>query len=1467
MKECIVVLGMHRSGTSVLSGLISIQGFHLGASQMPLREDNPKGFFENHAIYRFNQDILEACGTSWDNYSFTIDQINDDDLKKYRQKAKQIIKKEFGVANKIFIKDPRMCLLFPLWAPVLRALNFNIKIVLAFRSPMEVALSLQARNEFITEKSLLIWSHYCFQAEINSRPYERMIVKYADDFKDFPAILEKLSEFLCSNLNEEIFNAAYDLYTPELTHHRVGLENISDDVPSYLRNFITLLKDGKLTQTSEIDNIVKEFYLSQELFLFDYSALRERLKILEDDNTLLKSSNAEIIKNLDVLHQKNKELERSTKLKIDQLEKSENQTKLALEEAEKKAKLALEEAEKQAKLVLEESEKKAKLALEETEKQAKLALEESEKQARLILDAKRKEGDSLRKQLKQTKELLRVSELNNTKKNAKLKSSYNHLAIGNQLFEAALTDSQWKKKFSRLLINNHYFRRKLKRSFFASKARKKFLHDKVLIVESGLFSPFYYLTRYPKAWENQVDPLNFFNKHGWKEGQNPGPHFNTKFYLEQHPDVSASGENPLLHYIKKGRFEGLLPMPRDPKEENNINKQSETTKTIQKNIIQSVSITDKSSKRGGINEIIGSIISVSFPPKNKHSLPVVTVNGFPATKIADNIYSLSDKKQIVKHFKVSNSINDKLAVELFEVTEKGVALIDKKVFTQDIYLQDKFADIKNAAQIAALPGAVAITVWEGAHNPIGRAKVLYDIVESTRPVVIFAYVFGSFGAELWSPLINSGINVVLIPYNERYIYHQCIQQEGIKFDTVWICKHRLHSFELASFISHEITACILDMDDNEDVFVSSKGSELKPYGIFSKNKGKYFLDRVKIRSVASISIQKMYGGEIVRHVRKPCLSSMAKQPTEGYKTAVFVGTIRPHKNIEDLVLAITKYNSSHETKVKLAIGGDFNPPSLRQSLASDDVIILGSIVNENLYDTLALYDVVITGFPDKKAESNEINRLQITSKIGDGLAVGKPVLTPDSPSVSDLKDISGLFVFDKQSFNNKLEMALAYSSKIVLPDEFTIPKAYKTFEALEAAAKQKSLAGEIFELEPFYQLTNGYIKKTNDSGNLVLIWKQHDSGIYGRRIDQIARYYKHKHPNSKVTVIEAIDEISLRNFESPEIQYDNFSVIQNDILGRKIYRYTLDDVEYHLITYNDNSSITNSFEKKLSSLLNEEGLNPSNTVMILFPLIPVLEKIIPIIKDFKIIVDLVDNQVQWAKTSKTRIKVLKQYYETIAIADRVVANSPVNIDYFKQLQFLRNREPALIPNWYTLPHDNTFKRKVIEGEVNLIYSGNLNDRIDWKLMDKICKKLTNYHGYLHIVGTTVRSGKEMKKLLTNANCIYHGVNHEEQLLKLLQHIDFAVVPHAEDHISKFMDPIKLKMYKKLGIKSLCSQLPGLRQDDPMLILTESRADFLLRLEEMLEDPSSYLDVPSHNNVGSDKIGDKYISIIEQILET
>lgn len=89
--------------------------------------------------------------------------------------------------------------------------------------------------------------------------------------------------------------------------------------------------------------------------------------------------------------------------------------------------------------------------------------------------------------------------------------------------------------------------------------RGKFKKDYWIIKFSRLFDPVYYLKQYPDVRRADIDPLEHFVIHGWKEGRKPNEWFNTREYLEKNPDVAKAGINPFVHWIRYGRFEGRFP--------------------------------------------------------------------------------------------------------------------------------------------------------------------------------------------------------------------------------------------------------------------------------------------------------------------------------------------------------------------------------------------------------------------------------------------------------------------------------------------------------------------------------------------------------------------------------------------------------------------------------------------------------------------------------------------------------------------------------------------------------------------------------------------------------------------------------------------------------------------------------------------------------------------------------------------
>ena len=64
-SKLLLVLGMHRSGTSALTGVLQKLGAELGEELLAPTPDNPKGYFENSRIVDVHESLLHGLARGW----------------------------------------------------------------------------------------------------------------------------------------------------------------------------------------------------------------------------------------------------------------------------------------------------------------------------------------------------------------------------------------------------------------------------------------------------------------------------------------------------------------------------------------------------------------------------------------------------------------------------------------------------------------------------------------------------------------------------------------------------------------------------------------------------------------------------------------------------------------------------------------------------------------------------------------------------------------------------------------------------------------------------------------------------------------------------------------------------------------------------------------------------------------------------------------------------------------------------------------------------------------------------------------------------------------------------------------------------------------------------------------------------------------------------------------------------------
>ncbi len=209
-RQALIVLGMHRSGTSALTRALNLLGAALPRDLMPPHEDNRPGYWESRQIARFNNRLLESAGHRWDSDASLRGEWFGDEAARaeHCDEARALLAGEFGDAPFFILKDPRLCRLFPFWEKVLASEGIDMRVVLCLRDPREVAASLAARFDNPAlhpaaipahSRSHLLWLRHVLEAERSTRHLPRIAVDYADLVSNWRTALQELPS-LCPGL-------------------------------------------------------------------------------------------------------------------------------------------------------------------------------------------------------------------------------------------------------------------------------------------------------------------------------------------------------------------------------------------------------------------------------------------------------------------------------------------------------------------------------------------------------------------------------------------------------------------------------------------------------------------------------------------------------------------------------------------------------------------------------------------------------------------------------------------------------------------------------------------------------------------------------------------------------------------------------------------------------------------------------------------------------------------------------------------------------------------------------------------------------------------------------------------------------------------------------------------------------------------------------------------------------------------
>jgi hypothetical protein len=255
-----MVLGMHRSGTSLLTGLLESSGLYIGEKEelLPPKPDNPEGFWERRDVMELNEWLLNTAAPGehvFQNWTGWLQgrPLNMDMLAKpvqvtFKARAKRILNKMLIPGKPWVIKDPRLCLTLSCWK---ESIGPFLPIIL-HRHPHEIAKSLHKREGFPLEFSVALWETYFLGALNATLGMPRLFLTMSELREDPKATLKKTRSFLENHGVGPLLpieTIPFDkMFNPALVHHKASNETISENKFSAQVDLDTLLKTRKLPE-------------------------------------------------------------------------------------------------------------------------------------------------------------------------------------------------------------------------------------------------------------------------------------------------------------------------------------------------------------------------------------------------------------------------------------------------------------------------------------------------------------------------------------------------------------------------------------------------------------------------------------------------------------------------------------------------------------------------------------------------------------------------------------------------------------------------------------------------------------------------------------------------------------------------------------------------------------------------------------------------------------------------------------------------------------------------------------------------------------------------------------------------------------------------------------------------------------------------------------------------------------------
>lgn len=526
-RTAILVLGMHRSGTSAVTRVLSLLGAALPERLMPQAEGNPVGYFEPMEIVSIHERLLASADTEWSDWgAFPQDWYRSGNRATFLAELSEAVTRNYGDDGLFLVKDPRLLRFVPFWRDLLTEMRVRPAAVLPFRNPIEVALSLKRRDGFPQEHGFLLWLRHVLDAEFHSRDLVRAFVSY-------------------DRLLEQKRMATYGL-----------IEALPFDWPrktSAAFDEIAQFLDGKLRRnTASRDDLALLAGIPEPV----RATFRAYERLERDPYDRAAMADLDAVRT---------EFDRTTGVMADTFKALRRQFEADQSQAIRmRAEVATYEkrVETRARELLEEAATLKQHCAEVADRQAELQHRFAE------LDSLHGTLHAMQVEAARQNDALRAADEQNLALRAEAARQQDHIRVVEAAAEVldrsvgGLQEDLLRLRGASVHADHLRAQERRRRWWRREKPDPERAAVCALILRSGLFDPDWYRARYLAEAGPAIDPVEHYLDQGRAQRLSPGPNFDAGWYAEANPDVAASGHDLLLHYLQHGREEGRPPVRR-----------------------------------------------------------------------------------------------------------------------------------------------------------------------------------------------------------------------------------------------------------------------------------------------------------------------------------------------------------------------------------------------------------------------------------------------------------------------------------------------------------------------------------------------------------------------------------------------------------------------------------------------------------------------------------------------------------------------------------------------------------------------------------------------------------------------------------------------------------------------------------------------------------------------------------------